>query len=73
MALEVVRPDGTVEPVELTVDAANELVASAERTARAAGLGWDREPLALKAAPKLIALIKKSRAEAMTGAGGDED
>jgi CRISPR-associated protein Csb1 len=73
MALEIVRPDGTVEPVELTVDAANELVASAERTARAAGLGWDREPLALKAAPKLIALIKKSRAEAMTGAGGDEN
>jgi CRISPR-associated protein Csb1 len=72
MAFEIVRPDGSVDPVTLTVDEANELVAAADRTARATGLGWDREPVKLKAAPKLVALIKKSRAEAMVGAGADD-
>lgn len=71
LALEVIRPDGTSDSVELSVDEANELVASADRAARATGLGWEREPLKLKAAPKLVALIKKSRAEAMTGAGDE--
>jgi len=69
LVLEIVRPDGSVDPVSLTVDEANALVAAAQDAARAAGLGWDREPLSLKAAPKLVALIKKSRAEAATGAG----
>ena len=69
---EVVRPDGSVEPVSLTPEEANELVAAAEKEARAAGLAWEREPVTLKAAPKLVALIKKSRAEAMAGAGADE-
>lgn len=72
LGLEVVRPDGSAEPMSLTIDEANELVAAADRAARTAGLGWDREPVKLKAAPKLVALIKKSRAEATTGTG-DED
>lgn len=72
LVLEVVRPDGSVDPVALTVDEANALVASSQDAARAAGLGWEREPVKLKAAPKLVALIKKSRAEAMAGAAGDE-
>lgn len=72
LSLEIVRPDGTTDTVTLTVDEANELVKAAEREARAAGLGWEREPLKLKAAPKLVALLKKSRAEAAAGAGGDE-
>lgn len=71
LALEIVRPDGTSEPVVLTVDEANELVKAAEQAARVAGLGWEREPVKLKAAPKLVALIKKSRAEAMAGAGDE--
>jgi CRISPR-associated protein Csb1 len=69
LVLEVVRPDGSIDPVALTVDDANALVAAAQDAARAAGLGWEREPLKLKAAPKLTALIKRSRAEAATGAG----
>jgi CRISPR-associated protein Csb1 len=72
LALEIVRPDGSTEPVTLTPDEASELVAAADKAAAAAGLGWQREPVQLKAAPKLVALIKKSRAEAMTGAGGDD-
>lgn len=69
LVLEIVRPDGSVDPVALAVDEANALVAAAQDAARSAGLGWEREPLSLKAAPKLVALIKKSRAEAATGAG----
>ena len=72
LELQIIRPDGASESVTLTVDEVNELVAAAERAARAAGLGWEREPLKLKAAPKLVALIKRSRSEAMAGAGGDE-
>jgi CRISPR-associated protein Csb1 len=72
LVLEVVRSDGSTEPVSLSADDASKLVAAAERAARAAGLGWEREPLKLKAAPKLVALIKKSRTEAMVGAGADE-
>jgi CRISPR-associated protein Csb1 len=72
LVFEVVRPDGTVEPVSLTIEEANELLAAAEAAARTAGLGWQREPLKLKPAPKLVALIKKSRAEALAGAGADE-
>lgn len=71
LALEIVRPDGSGDAVTVTVEEANELVAAADRAARTAGLGWDREPVKLKAAPKLVALIKKSRAEAATGAGDE--
>lgn len=71
LTLEIIRPDGTSDPFALTVDEANDLVKAAEQAARAAGLGWEREPVKLKAAPKLVALIKKSRAEAMAGAGDE--
>ena len=36
--------------------------------ARDAGLAWDREPVKLRPAPKLVALIKKSRALAAADA-----
>jgi len=71
LVLEIVRPDGSVDPMSLTIDEANELVAAADRAASAAGLGWEREPVKLKAAAKLVALIKRSRAEAMAGAAED--
>lgn len=70
LALDIVRPDGTSESSTLTVDESNALVKAAGEAARAAGLGWEREPVKLKAAPKLVALLKKSRAEA--AAGSDE-
>lgn len=70
LVLDIVRPDGASEAVTLTVDQADALVKAADHAARAAGLGWEREPVKLKAAPKLVALLKKSRAEA--AAGSDE-
>lgn len=72
LKLEVVRADGSSEEIAVTVDDANELVTAADRAAAAVGLGWNRQPLKLRPAPKLVALIKKSRAEAAAGASTDE-
>lgn len=69
MRLEVVRPDGSTEEVETSVEIADTLLRKAGEKLAAVGLAWKREPLALKAAPKLIALVKKSRELA---AGGTE-
>jgi CRISPR-associated protein Csb1 len=71
LVLEVINGDGTSLQVTLSVAEANTLVAEAQAAAQAAGLGWQREPVKLKPAPKLVALIKKSRAEAAAGAGDE--
>lgn len=68
LVLEVVKGDGTRSEVTLSAEATNELLAKGDEQARKAGLGWQREPVQLKAAPKLVALVKKSRAEAAAGA-----
>jgi CRISPR-associated protein Csb1 len=67
LELEIVRNDGATERTTLEVDDADKLVAAAQSAAEAAGLPWKREPIKLKPAPKLIALVKKSRAEAAAG------
>lgn len=72
LTLEVLRPDGGSDEVSLSPDEANDLVRNANAAAKQAGLGWEREPLKLKPAPKLVALIKRSRAEAAAGAGEDD-
>lgn len=70
LVLDVVDNTGKVEPRTLDVAGANDLVAKASAASRAAGLAWEREPIKLKPAPKLVALIKRSRAEAAAGEGG---
>lgn len=65
--LEIVNADGKAETATLTSAEANALVKQAAEAARAAGVPWDREPLKLKPAPKLAALVKKSRAVAAAG------
>lgn len=65
--MEIVRSDGTTSPFSLTVEEVNSLVARAAEAAKSAGLEWVREPIKLKPAPKLAALVKKSRAEATAG------
>lgn len=72
LVLEALRADGTADEVTLTPDEANALVRAANDAAKLAGIGWDREPVKLKPAPKLVALIKRSRAEAAAGGGADE-
>lgn len=72
LVLEIVRPDGAVEQAAVSLDEANALVTGAAAAAAEAGLAWQREPVRLKPAPKLVALIKKSREEAALS-GGDGD
>lgn len=68
--LEVVNGDGKVEARRLDVAGANALLEQAHAAAKKLGLGWEREPIKLKPAPKLVALIKRSRMEAAAGGGG---
>jgi len=71
LKLEILSPSGASETVGVTITEANELLAEAAAAARSAGLSWDKEPLKLKAAPKLVALVKRSRAEAVVADAGN--
>jgi CRISPR-associated protein Csb1 len=69
LVLEIIQPDGGSVPASLTIDEANALVTGAAAAASEAGLAWHREPVKLRAAAKLVALIKKSRDPELVGAG----
>jgi CRISPR-associated protein Csb1 len=68
LAIEALRGDGSAEPITHDLATANALVRDAAAAAASAGLTWKREPVALVPAPKLAALVKKSRDEAARGA-----
>jgi CRISPR-associated protein Csb1 len=69
LVLEIVNGDGKVDTRTLDVAAASALVTQASGESKKAGLGWERDPVRLKPAPKLVALIKRSRSEAAAGDG----
>jgi CRISPR-associated protein Csb1 len=71
LMLEVVHGDGKIAQRSISIAGANKLVDHANAAAKAAGLAWEREPVRLKPAPKLVALIRRSRAEAAAGGGAD--
>jgi len=71
LSLELIAADGSTREVSLSVAEMNELLKQAHERAKVAGIGWDREPVKLKPAPKLVALVKKSRAEAAAGTGDE--
>jgi len=72
LAIEAMHADGSVEVVDLDAPSVATLMRDAAEAAAQQGLVWQREPLKLKPAPKLVALIRKSRSEAAAGAGEDE-
>lgn len=69
MQLQVVLADGKTEDISLSKAGASALVKAAAGEAGRLGLGWEREPVALKPAAKLVALVKKSREAAAAGVG----
>lgn len=69
--LEIIRSDGMAEAVALAPTDANALLKEASKVASTAGMAWEREPLRLKPAKKLVSLIKQSRLNA--AAGGAEE
>ncbi|MHB1327497.1 MAG: type I-G CRISPR-associated RAMP protein Csb1/Cas7g [Gemmatimonadales bacterium] len=68
--LEIVSPSGASHVVTIKPADVNKLVKDAAAKATKAGLKWAKEPFSLKAAPKLVALVKRSRAEAVTEDAG---
>lgn len=59
---EIVAANGVCTPYYLDVTLADDLLKQAIRAAREAGLNWPEEPVRLAAEPKLIELIRRSRA-----------
>jgi CRISPR-associated protein Csb1 len=74
LSFEILGRDGSSDG-EYSLDRAEaaELVAKASEAAAAAGMGWSTEPIDLQPAPKLVALIRKSRRVAATGADAEEE
>ncbi|MGI8843807.1 MAG: type I-G CRISPR-associated RAMP protein Csb1/Cas7g [Gemmatimonadaceae bacterium] len=74
LAFHVLDRDGTSNgPFALAPDDAEQLVKRASEAAEAAGMGWDREPIDLVPAPKLVELIRKSRDVAAQRPADQED
>ena len=60
--LQLVGRDGSEpEPVEVDRESAAHLLSEASEQAAQAGIGWELSEIALKPAPKLIELLKRSR------------
>jgi hypothetical protein len=59
LTLELVAADGSTREVSLSVAEVNELLKQAHEKAKLAGMGWDREPVKLKPASKLVPLVKR--------------
>jgi hypothetical protein len=59
---EIVTIDGGLETFTLSVAEADALVRDASAEARRHRLPWTRVPLRLRPAPKLTALVRKTRA-----------
>lgn len=72
LELEAVNADGAAEHFSLTPQEVNNLVAQAGAACDAAGLPWVRQPLSLRPAAKLAALVRRSREVAAAGAAEAE-
>lgn len=70
---ELVHPDGSVEPVEITRDSARALYAAAVEAARKAGFKIAAEPIRLTPQDKLVEIVKKSQEQALEGKGGETE
>lgn len=71
--LELVHPDGSTEPVELTLDGARALYGACVEAARKAGFAYSAAPLVLKPQSKLVKIVKQSRELALAGEGGEAE
>ena len=72
--LEVIDRDGNISgPLSLSPEDAVSLVAEASVAAEEVGMGWSADPIDLRPAPKLVALIRKSREVAAVAVGEDEE
>lgn len=70
--LELVRPDGSTEAVELDREGARALYREARKAAVAAGFFFPEEPIQLVPQDKLVAIVRRSQELALEGKGGVE-
>jgi CRISPR-associated protein Csb1 len=74
LQLEIVSRDGeTTGPYGLTSEQAGDLLEQAATAAADAGMPWTSEPVDLVPAPKLVDLIRRSRAVAVTAEANNEE
>ncbi len=71
--LELVRPDGSTEAVELDRDGARALYRDALKAAATAGFTFPEAPIRLVPQDKLVAIVRRSQELALQGKGGEED
>ncbi len=71
--VERVRPDGTVEPIDLDRAAVRRLYTAALAAARESGLDLKAEALRLKPQDKLVKIVAESQRLALEGEGGEAD
>lgn len=67
--LELLDGDGGATTYALDIATLTEILAAAHAEAEAVGMGWQREPLRLKPADKLVDLIRRSRAQQVEAGG----
>ena len=71
--LELVRPDGAAEPIEIDCETARTLYKDAFKVAKTAKFNMPAEPLRLTPQDKLVEIVRKSQALALSGEGGEEE
>ena len=71
--LELVNPDGTTKDIAIDREAAHKLYKEAVKAAKDAGFELSAEPLRLTPQDKLVEIVRKSQALALSGEGGEEE
>lgn len=71
--LELVRADGTTEPVSIDRTTARKLYKEAFEAAQSAGFTLSAEPLRLAPQDKLVEIVRRSQELALLGAGGEDE
>jgi len=70
--LDVVHPDGSTSPIDLSRDGARQFYQQAYDAAMGAGIPLSGEPLRLAPQQKLVDIVRRSQELALSGAGGEE-
>jgi len=69
--LELLRFDGSSQPIDLDLNTARAVYSECVAAARKAGFAFSSEPLKLKPQAKLVQIVQKSRELALAGEGGE--
>lgn len=71
--LQLVRPDGKADTIELSREEAVALYAAAFKSAREAGFNLDDKPIVLRPQDKLVHIVRESQKKALQDEGGADE